>query len=105
MIREIGHWPLCLRFHPLYRTLVLASETWRNGWSIGSTGTTAWAGGTSSSTETGWQVLGGQGGAEGPEVTHYFNDEGDARRMLQRLLETVEPELSNWAKMTASRRR
>jgi hypothetical protein len=56
-------------------------------------------------TETGWQVLGREGGAEGPEVTHYFDDEGDARRMLQRLLDTVAPELSNWAKMPAARRR
>jgi hypothetical protein len=29
-------------------------------------------------TETGWQVLGRQGGADGPEVTHYFDREDEA---------------------------
>jgi hypothetical protein len=56
-------------------------------------------------TDTGWQVLGRQGGAEGPEVTHYFDDEIDARRMLQRLLDTVAPQLSTWAQMPAPPRR
>jgi hypothetical protein len=52
----------------------------------------AWAGGTSSSS--------------GPRrVGSYFDDEGDARRMLQWLLDTVAPELSNWAMMTAPPRR
>jgi hypothetical protein len=52
-------------------------------------------------TETGWQVLGRQGGADGPEVTHYFDREEEARGMPQRMLDTVPPELSDWAKMTA----
>jgi hypothetical protein len=56
-------------------------------------------------TETGWQVLGRRGGADGQEVVHYFDHETDARAMLQRMLDSVPPELSNWAKMTASMRR
>jgi hypothetical protein len=55
-------------------------------------------------TETGWQVLGREGGADGREVTHYFDDEETARTMLQRMLDTVPPELGGWAKMTATRR-
>lgn len=55
-------------------------------------------------TETGWQVRGRQGGANGQEVAHYFDREGDARTMLRRMLDTVPPELSNWAKMSATRR-
>jgi hypothetical protein len=46
-------------------------------------------------------VLGRQGAADGQEVTHYFDREDDARRMVQRILDTVPPELSDWAKMTA----
>jgi hypothetical protein len=56
-------------------------------------------------TETGWQVLGRQGGADGQEVTHYFDREDEARRMLRRMLDTVPSELSEWVKMTASTRR
>lgn len=54
-------------------------------------------------TETGWQVVGREGGAEGREVTHYFDQEADARRMLERMRVTVPPELATWAEMTASR--
>ena len=54
-------------------------------------------------TEIGWQVIGRQGGADGQEVAHYFDHEGDARTMLQRMLETVPAELSNWAKMSQPR--
>lgn len=54
-------------------------------------------------TETGWQVLGREGGADGREVTHYFDDEADARRMLEQMLAAVPPELASWAKMTSSR--
>jgi hypothetical protein len=50
-------------------------------------------------TETGWQVRGRQGGADGDEVAHYFDDEQDARAMLQRMLDAVPSELSNWAMM------
>jgi len=50
-------------------------------------------------TETGWQVRGRQGGTDGDEIAHYFDDEQDARAMLQRMLDTVPSELSNWAKM------
>ena len=56
-------------------------------------------------TETGWQVLGREGGADGREVTHYFDHEAHARRMLQRMLAAVPAELSDWAKMTQIRRR
>jgi hypothetical protein len=35
-------------------------------------------------TDTGWQVLGRKGGADGQEVTHYFDREDEARRALQR---------------------
>ncbi|GAA3948321.1 hypothetical protein [Actinoplanes auranticolor] len=56
-------------------------------------------------TKTGWQVLGRAGGADGREVTHYFDHEADARRMLQRMLAAVPSELSDWAKMTQIRRR
>jgi hypothetical protein len=56
-------------------------------------------------TETGWQVLGRSGGADGQQVTHYFDAEADARDMVQRMLDTVPPELSNWAEMTAENRR
>jgi hypothetical protein len=56
-------------------------------------------------TPTGWQVLGRQGGADGLEVAHYFDDEDAARAMLQRMLAAVPPELSNWAKMSQIKRR
>jgi hypothetical protein len=51
--------------------------------------------------ETGWQVLGRAGGADGREVTHYFDAEADARIMLRRMRDAVPPELSNWAEQTA----
>lgn len=53
-------------------------------------------------TPTGWQVVGRQGGAEGSESTHYLDHEPDARAMLQRMLDTVPPELANWRQMTTS---
>lgn len=56
-------------------------------------------------TETGWQVLGRQGGADGIEVAHYFDHEHQARAMLQRMRDSTPPELSNWARMSATRRR
>jgi hypothetical protein len=56
-------------------------------------------------TETGWQVLGRQGGADGREAVHYFDSEADARAMLQRMLDTAPPEESNWAEMTAHKHR
>ncbi|MFI5888498.1 hypothetical protein ACIA5D_00070 [Actinoplanes sp. NPDC051513] len=54
-------------------------------------------------TSTGWQVIGREGGADEKEVAHYFDDEEQARHMLKRMLDTVRPELANWAQMTASR--
>ena len=51
-------------------------------------------------TETAWQVLGRQGGADGQEVTHNFDQEDEARAMLRRMLLAVPPELSNRAHMT-----
>jgi hypothetical protein len=56
-------------------------------------------------TDTGWQLVGRQRGADGQEVAHYFDDEDQARTMLQRMLDTVPAELSNWAQMTARRPR
>ena len=56
-------------------------------------------------TPTGWQVLGRRGGADGKEVAHYFDDESQARAMLQRMMDTVPAELANWAKMSPPRRR
>jgi hypothetical protein len=56
-------------------------------------------------TGTGWQVLGREGGADGREVVHYFDDEATARAMLCRMLDTVPPEPSNWASMTRHPRR
>lgn len=56
-------------------------------------------------TPTGWQVIGREGGSDGKEVAHYFDEEDEAHRMLKRMLETVRPELANWAQMTASRDR
>jgi hypothetical protein len=47
----------------------------------------------------------GRAGSDGKEVAHYFDEEVEARRMLKRMLETVRPELANWAQMTASRHR
>jgi hypothetical protein len=56
-------------------------------------------------TPTGWQVLGREGGSEGREVAHYFDMEVDARVILQRMLATVPPELSNWVRLTQVRKR
>jgi hypothetical protein len=56
-------------------------------------------------TPTGWQVLGrGEGGADGREVTHYFDREDDARRMVQRMLDAVPEPWGNWALMPQPRR-
>jgi hypothetical protein len=55
-------------------------------------------------TPSGWQVKGRVGGSDGTEVTHYFDKEDDARAMLQRMRDTVPPELSNWAQMSPPRR-
>ena len=56
-------------------------------------------------TPSGGQVLGLSGGAEGTEVAHYFNEEGDARQMLRRMMEAVPDGQGNWAQMTAHRER
>jgi hypothetical protein len=50
-------------------------------------------------TPTGWQILGREGGADGREVTHYFDTEDDARLMVQRMLDAVPPQLADWAQM------
>jgi hypothetical protein len=42
-------------------------------------------------TESGWQVLGRRGGDDGQKVTHDFDRENDARRMLQSMLDTALP--------------
>jgi hypothetical protein len=54
-------------------------------------------------TGTGWQVLGRSGGYDGQTVSHYFDREDDARKMVRRMMDTVPPELSNWALMPAQR--
>jgi len=51
-------------------------------------------------TPTGWQFLGREGGSGGREVTHYFDREDDARMMLQRMLDTVAPQLRDWRQIT-----
>jgi hypothetical protein len=56
-------------------------------------------------TETGWQLRGRQGGADGKEVPHYFDEEDQARATLQRMLDAVPAELSDWAEMPTSSRR
>ena len=56
-------------------------------------------------TDTGWQVLGRLGGAEGQTVTHYFDHEEPARAMLQRMRAMVPPGLGDWVQMTAQRKR
>jgi hypothetical protein len=56
-------------------------------------------------TDTGWQVLGRLGGADGPTVTHYFDQEAEARLMLQRMRDTVPHGLGDWVRITASQRR
>jgi hypothetical protein len=55
-------------------------------------------------TESGWQVLGRVCGADGQEVTHYLDDEDQARAMLQRMLDTVPAEESNWVKISQHKR-
>lgn len=52
---------------------------------------------------TGWQVLGRIGGADGHEVTHYFDDESDARAMLKRMRDLTPPGMDNWVQQTAGR--
>ena len=56
-------------------------------------------------TPSGWQVLGRVGGADGAEVVHYRDEEGDARRLLDRMLAMVPAGLDDWAQMTAYRER
>lgn len=55
-------------------------------------------------TPTGWQVLGREGGADGHEITDYFDLEDDARRTLQRVLDAAPEQLENWALMPQPRR-
>ncbi|XVV10850.1 hypothetical protein ACQP2X_39330 [Actinoplanes sp. CA-131856] len=50
-------------------------------------------------TPTGWQVVGRVGGADGREVTHYFDDEAMAHRMVEAMRDDVPEQLSNWALM------
>lgn len=56
-------------------------------------------------TDTGWQVLGRIGGAEGREVVHYFETEADARQTLERMKQLVPQSEDNWAEMTAYKQR
>ena len=48
----------------------------------------------------GCQVVGCLGGSDGQQVTHYFDPEGDARKMLQRVLDTTPAPVANWGRMT-----
>jgi hypothetical protein len=45
-------------------------------------------------------VVGRLGGSDGQQVTHYFDREDEARRMLQRMLDTTPAAFANWGKMT-----
>lgn len=54
-------------------------------------------------TPTGWQVLGREGGSDGREVSHYFDDEASARLMLKRMLETVPAGFGDFRLMTADK--
>lgn len=56
-------------------------------------------------TPSGWQVLGRIGGAAGVEVVHYRDEEGEARSLLSRMLETVPAGQGNWAQMTSHHQR
>lgn len=51
-------------------------------------------------TETGWQVRGRVGGNDGREVVHYFDQETDARAMVDALKQTVPAQLADWAQVT-----
>jgi hypothetical protein len=42
---------------------------------------------------------GRKGGSDGEQVTHCFDREDNARVMLQRMLDTAPPGMSNWAEM------
>ena len=50
-------------------------------------------------TETGWQVVGRIGGSDGQEVMHYFDDEADARTMVQAMRDRAPHGEDNWALM------
>ena len=56
-------------------------------------------------TPSGWQVLGREGGSDGREVTHYFDDESDARRMVKAMRDAVPPQTSDWVLMGQRPRR
>jgi hypothetical protein len=53
-------------------------------------------------TPTGWRVVGREGGADGRQVRHDFDEEHEARRMVRALLDTVPAHLANWALMPRS---
>ncbi|XVU24239.1 hypothetical protein ACQPZJ_44585 [Actinoplanes sp. CA-054009] len=50
-------------------------------------------------TPTGWQVVGRLGGADGQEITHYFDDEDLAHKMVATMRDKVPEHLGNWALM------
>lgn len=50
-------------------------------------------------TPTGWQVVGRIGGSSDREVTHYFDDESEARLMVQAMRDRVPGQLATWALM------
>ena len=52
--------------------------------------------------DNGWQVLGRLGGSGGQEVTHYFDDERDARAMVKRMRDATPLGFSNWIKLSQS---
>lgn len=56
-------------------------------------------------TPTGWQVVGRVGGSGGKEVSHYLDNEDDARKMAQAMRDKVPPGLNNWALMPQPPRR
>ncbi|MFF5293040.1 hypothetical protein [Paractinoplanes globisporus] len=51
-------------------------------------------------TPTGWQVRGRRGSSDDREVIHYFDNEDDARAMVDAMKQAVPPQLATWAKVT-----
>jgi hypothetical protein len=55
-------------------------------------------------TPTGWQVVGREGGSEGREVVHYFDNEATAHATVEWMKETVPPQLANFKLMSFPKR-
>lgn len=55
--------------------------------------------------QRGWQVVGRIGGADGVEAPHYFEDEAEARRMVEAMISRTPPDEGDYKPMTAIRQR